>query len=116
MKFIVDAQLPFRLSKFLQSKGFDAIHTDNLPLKERTSDDEIRAISMSQGRIVVTKDSDFLDSHLVRKVPPKLLMVSTGNIVNRQLIQLFEDNLDNIIEAFVLNNWLELSNTDLIVH
>jgi predicted nuclease of predicted toxin-antitoxin system len=116
MKFIIDAQLPFRLVKFFKSKGFDAIHTDNLPKKERTTDDEIRAISMSERRIVITKDSDFLDSHLVKKVPPKLLMVSTGNIVNRQLIQLFEDNLESIIKAFETNDWLELSNTDLIAH
>jgi predicted nuclease of predicted toxin-antitoxin system len=116
MKFIIDAQLPFRLAKFLKSKGFDAIHTDSLPNKERTTDDEIRTISVFQKRIVITKDSDFLDSHLVRKVPPKLLMISTGNIVNRQLIQLFEDNLDSIIEAFETNDWLELSNTDLIAH
>lgn len=29
MKFIVDAQLPFRLTKFIRDKGFDAIHTDD---------------------------------------------------------------------------------------
>jgi predicted nuclease of predicted toxin-antitoxin system len=116
MKFIIDAQLPFRLAKFLKSKGFDAIHTDSLPNKERTTDDEIRTISVFQKRIVITKDSDFLDSHLVRNVPPKLLMVITGNIVNSHLIKLFEDNLDGIVEKFEYHDWLELSNTDLIAH
>ena len=31
----------------------------------------------------VTKDSDFLDSHLISGVPVKLLLVTTGNIVNK---------------------------------
>ena len=38
MKFIVDAQLPFVLTRFLIKKGFDVIHTDNLPDKERTKE------------------------------------------------------------------------------
>jgi len=28
MKFIVDAQLPFQMSLFIQHKGFDALHTN----------------------------------------------------------------------------------------
>lgn len=31
MKFIVDAQLPIALSDFLNQKGFDSIHTLNMP-------------------------------------------------------------------------------------
>lgn len=27
MKFIVDAQLPVRLARFIESTGYDAIHT-----------------------------------------------------------------------------------------
>lgn len=42
MKFIVDAQLPVQLSKFLESKGFETIHTDHLPLLDRTPDLDIR--------------------------------------------------------------------------
>lgn len=36
MKFIVDAQLPYVVAKLIKAKGFDAIHTDDLPNKERT--------------------------------------------------------------------------------
>lgn len=45
MKFIVDAQLPYQLAIFLNYKGFNAIHTDDLPDKERTTDNEIREIA-----------------------------------------------------------------------
>ena len=59
MRFIIDAQLPFALSKYLEQKGFDVIHADDLPNKEYTTDNEIREISVKENRIVITKDADF---------------------------------------------------------
>ena len=44
MRFIIDAQLPYALSKYLAQKGFDVIHTDDLPHKEYTKDNKIREI------------------------------------------------------------------------
>ncbi len=82
MKFLVDANLPFRLAQGLRKKGFDTLHTDDLPNKERTTDKEIRSVPMKQDRIVITKDTDFLDSHIIQGIPNKLLLVTTGNIVN----------------------------------
>jgi predicted nuclease of predicted toxin-antitoxin system len=57
MKFIIDAQLPYQLAKAMQKNGYDAIHTDDLPLMERTTDEEVRQISIQQQRIVITKDA-----------------------------------------------------------
>lgn len=54
MKFLIDANLPFRLAKALKNKGFDILHTDNLHDKERTTDKEIRRISVEQDRIIIT--------------------------------------------------------------
>ncbi|WP_017747696.1 DUF5615 family PIN-like protein [Scytonema hofmannii] len=34
MKFLVDAQLPIRLARFLQASGYDTIHTRDLPKRE----------------------------------------------------------------------------------
>jgi len=69
MKFLIDANLPFKLANSLKDKGYDVIHTDDLPNKEKTKDNEIRKISISQNCIVITKDSDFLDSHLINRIP-----------------------------------------------
>ena len=38
MKFLIDAQLPRRLAGRLREVGFDAIHTLDLPLANRTPD------------------------------------------------------------------------------
>jgi predicted nuclease of predicted toxin-antitoxin system len=116
MKFIVDAQLPYGLKNFLVSLEHDAIHTDDLPLKAGTPDSEINAISKTEERIVITKDTDFLDSFYINNSPAKLLIITTGNIVNKELYGLFTRNITSIIEAFNNHSLVELDNNDLIIH
>jgi len=94
LKFIVDAQLPKSLSEMLQSKGLDSLHTLDLPEKNKTTDKEVTRIALSESRIVITKDNDFLSSYIVKKQPEKLIIVSTGNITNAELLQLFDLNLN----------------------
>ena len=85
MKFLVDAQLPVRLAKLLQASGYDTLHTRDLPQQNATSDSAINDISIEQGRVVITKDADFVDSFMTIQKPSKLLLVSTGNIRNSEL-------------------------------
>ena len=80
MKFIVDAQPPQWLAAFLNQKGFDAIHTFDLPTKNKTSDFQIAQLAIAENRIVVTKDVDFLDSFLIKGEPTKPIMVKTANL------------------------------------
>lgn len=82
MRLLVDAQLPVRLVPMLIELGHDVVHTSELPEGNRTSDREITRIANIQDRIVVTKDRDFVDGHLLSAEPRRLLLVSTGNIRN----------------------------------
>lgn len=116
MKWLIDANLPARLAKALIKKGYDILHTDDLPNKERTKDSEIRKVAMDQNRIIITKDSDFLDSHLIQGIPSKLLLVTTGNIVNKELIELFEKNFETVIRLFSTYDLIELDNDQIIGH
>ncbi len=116
MKFLVDAQLPIRLARLLQMSGYDVIHTRDLPGQNATRDSEINTISMQQERIVVTKDRDFLDSFLLRQQPYKLLLVTTGNITNTELVELFAKNLSQLADLFVKHSLIEINRDDIIVH
>lgn len=117
MKFLVDAQLPRRLSTWLNEAGFDAVHTLDLPLGNLTSDTIINDVSIDEQRIVVTKDSDFVDSFLLHKKPYKLLLVSTGNIRNTELESLFQANIGKLSEAFDTGSeFVELIQTAIVVH
>ncbi|WNN89744.1 DUF5615 family PIN-like protein [Gloeocapsopsis dulcis] len=55
MKFLVDAQLPVRLARFLQSSGYDTIHTRDLPLQNVTSDSEINAYQFNKIAFLLQK-------------------------------------------------------------
>lgn len=116
MKFIVDAQLPIRLAKFLQNLGYDTLHTKDLPQQNTTSDSTINEISIRDERIVITKDSDFVDSFLAIQQPYKLLLISTGNIKNSELEDLFATNLTMLIELLSQYSYVELSHDAVIVH
>lgn len=116
MKFLIDAQLPARLARRLTEVGHDAIHTLDLAGANRTPDAEIASTADADDRVVVTKDSDFRDDHLVRGTPKKLLIVATGNISNQELMRLFEENLDEIVAALEDADLVELGTTELTVH
>jgi predicted nuclease of predicted toxin-antitoxin system len=114
MKFIVDAQLPYGIALFLRDRGIDAIHTNDLPDKERTKDSQIRTIAAEENRIVITKDYDFIDSYILKKSPEKLLIVTTGNIKNKQLFDLIRKNWEIILQLFETCDLVELSNNEVI--
>ena len=79
MKFLIDAHLPPSLKKTFLSKGFDTIHTLDLPLQNDTADSEINRIVTEQERILITKDDDFYDTFIIKHIPAKLVLVKTGN-------------------------------------
>ena len=116
MRFIVDAQLPKSLSDFLNWKGFDSIHTLELPDKNKTKDKLINTLSIEEGRIVISKDIDFLESFLINSEPKKLILIKTGNIPNKNLLEIFTKNLDLIIEMISRSNLVEISKTDIAEH
>lgn len=110
MRYIIDAQLPYLLAELLRQRQFDVIHTDNLPNRERTGDQYIRILADKENRIVITKGTDFRDSYLFCKTPPKLLLLTTGNINNRKLLDLFRATIVVIDAPFVHHAFIELTN------
>ncbi|MEM1134361.1 MAG: DUF5615 family PIN-like protein [Bacteroidota bacterium] len=116
MKFVIDAQLPKRLTYWIKDQGYDAIHTLDLPEQNLTEDGVIIRLSVEQQRVVISKDSDFYEQYILKGEPHKLLMVTTGNIVNKKLIELFQRNFSKICELLDDNNVIELNNSELIVH
>ena len=100
IQFIVDTQLPPVLATYLRRKGWNAVHTTNYPQAQFLTDSEIRAIATDENRIVVTKDEDFADYFWAKSSPPRVLLLRVGNIKNNDLINLFEANLNTVVELF----------------
>lgn len=115
MKRLIDAQLPRRFVAWLRDAGHDAMHTLDLPQKNRSSDQDLIERARQDGRIVVSKDDNFVPSFLVRG-EPTLLLVSTGNIANADLEALIRTNLPAIEAAFATSRFVEINRNALIVH
>jgi predicted nuclease of predicted toxin-antitoxin system len=115
MNFLVDAQLPRRMTGWLIAAGCDALHTLDLPDGNRTTDEQINDVADREQRVVVSKDADFVDGHLLRGRPAKLLLISTGNISNRDLEARVVPLIPDIVREFQTHSFLELGPAGIIV-
>jgi predicted nuclease of predicted toxin-antitoxin system len=115
MNFRVDAQLPRRMTAWFTAAGCDALHTLDLPDQNRTTDEQVNEVADREQRVVITKDADFVDSHLLHGRPAKLLLVSTGNISNRELESLTVPIIPDILREFRLHSFLELGRTGIVI-
>lgn len=111
MKFIVDAQLPWRLKLWLAEKGLDVIHTEDLPERNKTHDIEIANLANTGNRILISKDGDFLKLKILQNKPRRLLLITTGNISNNDLLDLFARNFEIIAKLFDSFEIVELNNS-----
>lgn len=116
MRFLVDAQLPRRLALWLADAGFDAIHTLDLPDGNKTTDTQICTIADQHGRIVITKDDDFMYAHLAQGRPERLLLVCMGNISNVDLLHAFDNMIPVVSEAFDENVFVEMMRSRIVIH
>jgi predicted nuclease of predicted toxin-antitoxin system len=115
MKFLIDAQLPRRMTIWMNAAGHDAIHTLDLPARNRTSDSLIIEVADRDSRIVVSKYADFVDRHILVQRPAKLLLISTGNIGNQELERLVVLFLEDMVREFQDHSFLELGRHGVIV-
>jgi len=115
MKFIVDAQLPFAVVKWLRHKGFDALHTSELTSQNLTTDIVIIQLSVSEQRVVISKDKDFWEYFVLHQKPYKLLLLTVGNFPNHLLIDLLEKNFEQIQTALQTHRVLELSKEKIVI-
>lgn len=116
MRFVIDAQLPDALAKHLEQLGHDAIHVKRLPAGGDTSDSEVTRFADAEDRVVVTKDSDFRHTHETGGHPTRLLLITVGNMRNRELLALITDHHGAIVRAFDQAEFVELGVNALTLH
>lgn len=89
MKFLVDAQLPPALARWIGDHGHQATHVFELGF--HTADDPLiwQRAAVEQV-VIVSKDEDFVDHWLVSNQPVPLIWVRKGNCSNRVLVAWLE--------------------------
>jgi predicted nuclease of predicted toxin-antitoxin system len=115
MRFLVDAMLPRRLARRLVASGHDAVHTLDLPSGNRTPDRDIVALADREERAVITKDADFVNSHVVAGRPLRLVLISTGNVGNDELERRLFEHLAVIEQALKERGFVELAANGLVI-
>jgi predicted nuclease of predicted toxin-antitoxin system len=108
LSFVVDANLPERLARWLRTQGFSAVHVHELGIVG-TEDENILAYAAQMGAIVISRDKDF--RNLVNENgPARLLWVKWGNTSRKVLFERLSVKMPAISAAFKNGEWLvELS-------
>ncbi len=105
MKFLVDAQLPPALARFLASLGEEAIHVLDVGLLD-ASDSAIWDFALKSDWIIITKDDDFQFRASVTAQPPKIIWVRVGNCSKQRLIEIFKVHWSIIKEELIIGTLL----------
>ena len=85
MKFIVDAQLPPALARWIADQGHEATHVFDLGLLN-FDDREIWARARTDHAVIISKDEDFVDAWLLSAEPVPLIWLRKGNCSNRAML------------------------------
>lgn len=97
MRFLVDAQLPPALARWLVAQGHVAEHVADMDM-QGASDGAVWRMAVSKRAAIVTKDEDFtLWADRIR-THPAVVWLRIGNTRRGELLRWFEPLLPLIIE------------------
>ena len=114
MRVLCDVHVAYRLVSRLRDIGVDATHVNRIMDGSETADTAIAAYVDENEMLLITKDGDFRDSHLLRGTPKLLLRLVLGNISNDELVTLIESFWPEIVKASQADRcYLELSRNGL---
>jgi predicted nuclease of predicted toxin-antitoxin system len=99
MKLLIDNQLPLQLAAFLRQSGHECVHVSDIGLDE-ASDLEVWSRACAEGRIVVSKDDDFIALASRAGDTGRLIWVRLGNCRNAALLEAFAKIHDRLVQVF----------------
>jgi len=72
MKVICDVHISRKVVGFFQSQGVEAIHVNDILEGSETKDYLIAGYADQYGFVVISKDADFKNDHLIKGSPKRL--------------------------------------------
>jgi predicted nuclease of predicted toxin-antitoxin system len=97
LRFLVDAQLPPALARWIVSAGHAAEHVGDCGLMA-APDDVIRTRASQTGAVILTKDEDFAVHRLLHE-GPAIVWVRIGNTRRAELLRRIEVDFPAIVAA-----------------
>lgn len=92
------------------------MHVNQILQKWLTRDEDICKYADECSMVVITKDTDFKNSHFINKTPQKLIRIVLGNISNDELITLVTKYLPFILSVEAKSSfYIELSREQITI-
>lgn len=86
MRFLVDAQLPPALARWLSSQSHSAEHLMDVGLLD-SEDGAIWRHALENQAVILTKDEDFATRAMQAQQAPVIVWLRVGNCSNQDLLQ-----------------------------
>lgn len=115
MKVLCDVHIARKVVRFLESAGIEAIHVNDILDSWYTKDNAIARFANEHDYVVLSKDADFRNSHLLNSEPKKLLKVNLGNLSTFKLISILKEHLGMLETKFEQEKCLIEINPDSIL-
>lgn len=96
MRFLVDAQLPPALARYLTERGHVAEHVVDVGLLS-APDTAVWEYAIAVGAVIITKDEDFSDRVTLSQSAPTVVWIRKGNTTRRALLDWFEPLADQVV-------------------
>jgi predicted nuclease of predicted toxin-antitoxin system len=106
VKFLLDENLSPKLVRHIAEMFPGSQHVRLIGLAS-ASDQEVWEYATRGGYVIISKDSDFHQRSLLYGFPPKVVWFRRGNCSTRDILSIFQDHLDNIVQF--LNDGSRLS-------
>jgi predicted nuclease of predicted toxin-antitoxin system len=97
LTFLVDAQLPPALARWIVARGHRATHMFDLGL-HRAGDPVVWDLARRDTAVLISKDEDFVDAWLLSEAPPAFLWIRKGNCSNRAMLSWLEPLWSAVVE------------------
>jgi predicted nuclease of predicted toxin-antitoxin system len=98
VNFLIDAQLPPALARWIATQGHQANHVFEVGL-QAADDGPIWEFARKETAVIVSKDEDFVDRWLLSDRPVPLVWIRKGNCSNRALLAWLEPLVARRFEA-----------------
>ena len=98
MRFLVDAQLPPALARWLAAHGHEAEHVLDRHMETATNS-AIWDFACLNDTVIVTKDEDFTQGKILAPASPVVVWIRLPNTRRRELLAWFETVLLDMVSA-----------------
>lgn len=98
MRFLIDAQLPPALARWIENQGYVAEHVHDFA-GERATDRFLWRYAANVDAVIITKDEDFVLLHSIEPEGAAVVWIRIGNTRKNFLLEWFSSLFPKVILA-----------------